>query len=194
MIIRGFCAILMVAIATVSLSDCVHADDYAKMKKMDEVSRQIAKERNQEILFYGKVIDFDGAPVVEANVKMHIRIFGARKPQNAFKDVNVTTDDNGVFSVVDFGELITVDDIIKEGYVYHYKYNRDRSRWSVKAQNRKSTGFERDTPMTFRILKNPLQHLSLSVTGTSVSVMVGRSGWTFIVETGHLPTACRVRN
>jgi len=141
---------------------------------MDEVSREMAKVRNQEIVFFGKVVDFEGAPVVDAKVKMRVRVFGARAPQKAFNELNAITDGDGLFSVTGFGEMITLDNISRDGYVYHYKYNRKRSRQSAQREQRKGPGFELDKPMVFKMRKK------------SPASFVISGGWGFGLRNGKL--------
>ncbi len=169
---RAPCQCLLLFMVLLFVPNYLHARDEAKLKRMEEVSHEMAKERNKEIHFYGQAIDFDGGPVVDAKVNMRIRVFGARSPQKSFEEFNVSTDSAGRFSVVGFGELITLGDISKEGYVYDFKYNHERSQWASKIDPRNILGLEPDKPMVFRVRKK------------AQSAFVFSGGWTFALRDG----------
>jgi hypothetical protein len=141
---------------------------------MDEASREMAKVRNQEFVFFGKVVDFEGAPVVDAKLRMDVRIFGARPPQKPFKVYNAITDGAGLFSITGFGEMITLEYITGYGYKYHYKYNRERTRQLTQKEQSKGPGFKPDKPMVFRIRKK------------APASFVFSSGWDFSLRDGKL--------
>ncbi len=170
---RGLLLLLMVS--SLFASGCAYADDYARMRKMNEVSREMAKERNQDIFFYGQVTDLDGAPIEGAEVKMRVRIFGARKPVKPFKEHFAVTDKKGYFSIQSFGEMITLDEIVKEGYVYHYQFNPGRSVHSVKVEKRVGLGYEPDKPIIFKIRKKGPPALLMSGGSGRLSLKSGES-------------------
>lgn len=130
-----------------------HSKNDERYKRMEEISREIAKERNRDILFFGEVVDFEGAPIADADVYLRIRTFGARPPQSDFKEFAVKTDEQGKFTAAGFGELISLVDVVKEGYAYDFKYNRQRSQWSRKIDSNNLLGFEPENPMVFRLRK-----------------------------------------
>jgi len=110
------------------------------------------RELNNDIVFYGKVVDLDGLPVPDAKIKLSARVAGVPADQQ-FPRLEVRTDDHGLFVARVFGELIELDGIEKEGYQYRFQYNRERMQKSVKPEKRHGPGFEPDKPMVFRVRK-----------------------------------------
>ena len=64
MIGRGISLLVIAVMFFLWAPDCLHADGSGKQKKMDEASREMAKVRNQEFVFFGKVVDFEEDPLV----------------------------------------------------------------------------------------------------------------------------------
>jgi len=114
---------------------------------------ELAGELNNEVCFYGQVVDLDGAPVAGAVVKMSVRIAGAIPPRQEFERFQVTTDGAGRFFAEAFGDVIGVNEIVREGYDYHYRYNPTRDFKTLKKEKLHGPGFEPDKPFTFRIRK-----------------------------------------
>ena len=113
---------------------------------------ELSKELNNEINFYGRVADLDGEPVGSAIVKVSVRVAGAL-PAEEFKRFEVKTESDGTFSVNTYGDVLGVDEIVRDGYQYHYKYTPERNFKSLKKEKSHGPGFEPDKPMVFRIRK-----------------------------------------
>jgi hypothetical protein len=82
-----------------------------------------ASSHNKTIDFYGKLIDQNGDPVVEANVQMRYAEYSALELARgeAFARHNLpvlTTDANGMFSLHLGGEYLQLMDIQKSGYLF----------------------------------------------------------------------------
>ena len=118
-----------------------------------EAVAELAGELNNEIRFYGQVVDLDGSPVAGATVKMTVRVAGAIPPKAEFERFQVMTDREGYFVAERFGDVIGVDKIERDGYLYHYRYNPARDFKSQKKEKRHGPGFEPDKPVVFRVRK-----------------------------------------
>lgn len=153
MVNRILSLLIVCLFVAIVLPGGLNAAASGKLQKMDEISREMAKVRNQEIVFFGKVVDLAGNPVNGAKVHMSVRVFGARLPQTPFHELYGTSDEEGLFNVSGCGDLISLENISREGYVYHFKYNRERSRGTSKAEQAKGLGFASDKPMVFRVHK-----------------------------------------
>lgn len=116
-------------------------------------ARSEARNSNHDIHFYGQVVDFDGAPVSGALVKMGSRVSMASASEEEFPRYETVTDAHGRFHIKSYGELIELDGIVKDGYQYRYSYNNDRSFWSKKPSERHGPGYSPDNPALFRIRK-----------------------------------------
>jgi len=152
LVLLVFSFLTNLVLAAGSMSDDDKAA-YGKQKKMNEVSREMAKTINQEIVFYGKVVDFEGQPVPGAVVDMHTRIFGVDAPKGNIRRLSVTADGDGRFVAESHGEMISLDDIRKDGYVYKFRYNPMRSVNSAVKELRKGPSFEPDQPIVYRMRK-----------------------------------------
>jgi hypothetical protein len=124
-----------------------------KLERMNQLSRELARERNQDIVFYGKTVDFNGDPVAGVVVKMHTRIFGARSPSLEFRDYESVSDQEGLFKVEGFGELIEVKDISKDGYEFKTRYTGGQYFPSKTPDHRKGRGYEPSKPAIFKVRK-----------------------------------------
>lgn len=118
-----------------------------------QAAMELARELNNDIQFYGQVVDLDGVPVADAVVKMTVRVAGAVPPAKEFNRFEVRTDEQGHFAIETFGDVIGVDEIIREGFQYHYKFNQVRNFKSKKIKNPAGPGFEPEKPFTFRVRK-----------------------------------------
>ncbi|TLM69004.1 MAG: hypothetical protein FDZ69_02045 [Deltaproteobacteria bacterium] len=125
----------------------------ARKARFYKVVEELAKELNNDIKYYGQVVDLQGLPVAGAVVMMTVRVAGAVPPAKEFNRFEVITDERGLFFVETFGDVIGVDKIMREGYEYHYKYNPVRDLKSQREGKRQGSGFEPDKPFTFRVRK-----------------------------------------
>jgi len=121
-------------------------------KRYNRAVADLAEKLNNDIEFYGRVVDLDGGPVGGATVKVSVRVAGAL-PSEEFKRLEVVAGSDGAFSVDTYGDVLGVDEIVRDGYLYHYKYTPERNFKSLKKENRHSQGFEPDNPMVFRVRK-----------------------------------------
>jgi hypothetical protein len=115
------------------------ASDTSKPANKLEFLRDLARQSNRPIRFYGKVIDQDNNPIPDVKVKLAIRT--AKEPisgvvGDVFEYPVVSTDSSGRFSITDAkGALLSVKSLEKEGYEAsqkslnraHYWYWRDPS-------------------------------------------------------------------
>lgn len=128
-------------------------DDVDRKSRHYKAVEELARELNNEIHYYGKVVDLDGMPVAGAVVKMTVRVAGAVPPAKEFNRFEMITDEKGEFAVETFGDVIGVDSIVREGYRYHYRYNPVRDLKSQKKEQQSGPGFEPDKPFSFRVRK-----------------------------------------
>jgi hypothetical protein len=90
--------------------------------------RQIMDRANQPIRFWGKVVDQDDAPLPGVKVRLSIKHTRERLPgatEDVFDYLDLTTDGQGMFSIVDGkGALLGVETLVKDGYEAPYVGNR----------------------------------------------------------------------
>jgi hypothetical protein len=122
-------------------------------KKFEEYYKKYAKEKNQEILFYGQVVDFSKKPIGDAKLSFSVRFYPSSPYAHDFRHEEVLTDETGNFVVESYGELLTLDGIKKGGYQYRYEYNSSRSFNFSRNLKRKGSGFELTKPKIFKIRK-----------------------------------------
>lgn len=120
--------------------------------KQRKVFTDLSAELNNDIVLFGRVVDLDGNPVPDATVRIGARVAGAL-PGREFPVVEVQTDATGSFVAKTFGELVSLKEIVKDGYQYRYQYNSDRMLRSAKPDKRRGHGFEPDKPFTFHVRK-----------------------------------------
>lgn len=111
------CLLLSVAIflgATSSQQDQEHNKTKAAREKM-------AKKGEVLISFYGEVLDQDGQPVADAQVRISITQYSLKGPLPGFglKAIMVKTNQDGVFEIEnERGWELGIDKISKDGYEY----------------------------------------------------------------------------
>jgi len=149
----GSCLLAGLSVPLGAFAAASEAGQSGQKERYLEAVADLAGELNNDIRFYGQVVDLAGAPVADAVVKMTVRVAGAIPPEPEFKRFQVMTDGQGRFVATAFGDVIGVDEIIREGYTYHYRYNRTRDFKSLKKEKLHGVGFEPDQPFVFRIRK-----------------------------------------
>lgn len=112
----------------------------------------LSRELNNDIHFFGKVVDLDETPVANARVTLGARVAGVPTDEQ-FPKIETLTDAKGLFSARIHAELLELENIEKEGYQYRLQYNRARILKSEKLEKRHGPGFEPDQPMVFRVRK-----------------------------------------
>jgi hypothetical protein len=152
-LLLGGCLLGSLSVPAAAIAAKSEEDLSAWKARHAQAVAELAGELNNEIRFYGQVTDLDGVPVAAAMVKMTVRVAGAIPPAKEFERFQLMTDGEGRFVAETFGDVIGIDGIVREGYTYHYRYNRTRDFKSKKLEQRQSLGFEPDKPATFRIRK-----------------------------------------
>ncbi|MCM2264958.1 MAG: hypothetical protein NDI73_07185 [Desulfuromonadales bacterium] len=123
-----------------------------------EYAEKVIKDRKEELgdelVFHGRVVDFDGNPVAGARVEMDV-MFVPVSPFDLreFRQIAGVTDEDGRFSVREAGFGLSVKDIVRQGYVYNFKYSKDFSFMFKKGKEKEGRGEQKDKPFTFRIRK-----------------------------------------
>ncbi|PLX77865.1 MAG: hypothetical protein C0614_09285 [Desulfuromonas sp.] len=124
----------------------------SKMDKAKEYWREHRAERNEDFIFYGRVVDLDGVPVQGALVRMESRLWGVESG-SAFRNYQATTDSKGNFTIGGYGELIGLLEITRDGYLYRFEYNRSRVLLYGKHVEKKGPGYGSQEPMVFKMRK-----------------------------------------
>lgn len=92
--------------------------------------KELIRKGDVEIQYYGKIIDQNGAPVVDADVEIHIKRFSPSITElfSETKKLHLKTDVDGCFSLPqkERGSLIFINQVQKIGYEFSYLQNRDR--------------------------------------------------------------------
>ncbi len=115
--IMGGIILLCLIIGTISSI----ADSRIKIKPRKdkgEEMKELLKAMDHPMEFYGKVIDQNNDPVVDAQV------FVGTRNSNGDRNFVLTTDKQGQFNIKnEVGFLVYVDKVVKKGYEYSYKNN-----------------------------------------------------------------------
>lgn len=123
-----------------------------------EYAEKVIKDRKEELggelVFHGRVVDFDGNPVAGAMVEMDV-MFVPVSPfdMREFRQIAAVTDEDGRFSVREEGFGLSVKGIVRQGYVYNFKYSKDFSFMFKKGKEKEGRGEQKDKPYTFRVRK-----------------------------------------
>lgn len=112
------------------------------------------EELGGELHFHGRVVDFDDNPVAGARIEMDV-MFVPDSPFDLreFKQLSAVADADGRFSVREEGFVLSVSNIVKEGYAYNFKYSKGFSFAFKKGMEKEGRGEHKDKPFTFRIRK-----------------------------------------
>ncbi|MHC4525438.1 MAG: hypothetical protein ACYSU8_07880 [Planctomycetota bacterium] len=101
----------------------------SQQKSPEEIERsrnkfkEAIKESDRDIVFRGKVIDFDGNPVQDAVVVVSVRSFDPTvEIFFSSKKHKLKTDSKGLFLFEGKGSSLSIRDIIKEGYEFKREY------------------------------------------------------------------------
>ena len=119
-------------------------DGIEKYKKYMEAFDVQIKESNQDIKFYGKIVDRDNKPVSSARVLATVRFFNedttparkcGRHPElsylDLYKNIETISDDAGNFSFEnERGTMLLIRDIIKSGYGFSVGENEEEFQYS----------------------------------------------------------------
>ncbi|MBP6506013.1 MAG: carboxypeptidase regulatory-like domain-containing protein [Opitutaceae bacterium] len=101
--------------------------DEQKRARIAEV-RDIVRGANQPIMFYGQVVDQDGRPLPNVNVRLNITQTQEPLPgvaRDLLKYIDLITDANGLFSIGEIrGSLLVMESLNKDGYEAPYLGNR----------------------------------------------------------------------
>ncbi len=124
-----------------------------QMKIIEKRHQEWRDEKNTAMLLWGKVVDFDGNPVPDAEVTMRRSVVPATVFGDDQINVTTTTDADGRFSFEHTGFLYYLVDIKREGYQFRMEYIKDKSLEFRKRVKHAGKGYEKDKPMTFRIRK-----------------------------------------
>jgi hypothetical protein len=124
-----------------------------QQKNLENEYKKYAKGKNQEILFYGQIVDLNKNPVSYAKLLFSVRFYPESPYSYDFRHKEITTDKEGRFLFEDYGELLTLERISKEGYQYRIDYNPKRNFNFARNLKRKGPGFEVGKPMVFKVRK-----------------------------------------
>ncbi|MCK4537119.1 MAG: carboxypeptidase regulatory-like domain-containing protein, partial [Desulfuromonadales bacterium] len=108
---------------------------------------------NMPIVFYGKVVDLDGNPVPDAEVTMRLAFSPPTPMLKNRKIITTTTDLFGRFSIEATGYYLGLVEIVKDGYHYHFKYNKERGFRFKKGKKKAELGQIEDHPAIFKVRK-----------------------------------------
>ena len=161
-------------------------DEYKK--RMIATVQDSARQANQPIEFYGKVIDQDDNPIPGVRVKIGVRWTQELSLPGTSKDVfnrfEVLSDDQGLFKLTDTkGSLLGIDALEKEGYESAPSATRQSYwYWAITADRKYTPDSHR--PEIFRLWKKRgAEHLLEK--SKSVSVLADGAPVSFDLHTGE---------
>ena len=133
-------------------------ENYAEKLREAEEKRRLERmeylaKRDKPFVFFGKVVDLQGHAVSRAEVTMDLSFTPSTPMLKGRKLFVKTTDDNGQFSVEGTGYLLSLEEIEKKGYQYHFKYNPKRGYRFQNGNKKSEAGQTKDNPAIFKVRK-----------------------------------------
>lgn len=109
-------------------SSTVSGQENANITESQKKVIEYYKARVRDVVFQGKVVDFNGDPVPDAEVVIGVRSFYPtdKDPVNT-QNHKLPTDSEGLFTFKGKGMSLFVRDIVKEGYDFKLEYIENSS-------------------------------------------------------------------
>ncbi len=137
--------------------------NWKELDRVEKIQGMRKADLDFSFEFFGKVVDFTGQPVPDAEVTMRVRyvplvpLLGKE-----VKIVNVVTDNAGRFSVREDGYILRIEKIEKDGYQFRQQYNKEQIFAFKKNQPKSELGQQKDKPIVFRVRKKAAPAFVLS--------------------------------
>jgi len=141
-----------------------------RSQELTRVLEETASQKNKPILYTGKLVDFDGNPVPNAQVTLDINYVD---PKTGYtnKVQERTTGENGTFSLEGQGFRVYLKNIEAEGYEFNNSYN-DRVSFNVGSGEFFNDAVNDDADFILRVRKREEPALILKG-GYSLEACVG---------------------
>ncbi|HKL27531.1 MAG TPA: carboxypeptidase-like regulatory domain-containing protein, partial [Desulfuromonadales bacterium] len=138
----------------VAWSNEKYAEKLMKDKERARLERiEYLSQRDKPFVFYGKVADLQGNPVPQAKVTMDLSFTPPTPMLEGRRIFEKTTDEQGRFKIDGTGYLLSLKQIERQGYQYHFKYNPVRGFRFQKESKKLEPGQSGDNPALFKVRK-----------------------------------------
>ncbi len=120
----------------------------------NEAIRRALQAENVPISFFAKLVDQNENPIEKAKIQIAIRQWGLQSlvRVGTFHRLEIESDDHGAFSITNqLGDVLTVEDIIKDGFKLSSKAQKN---FGFNVSKNSSSGPER--PIVFKMWKKTL--------------------------------------
>ncbi len=134
--------------------EAVAATGFSSREKRQQALAANYERNTIPIEFYGMVEDLDGNPVPDAEVIMRLTWLPPTPMLDDQKLIRRTTDHAGRFRIEATGYQLYLVEIVKDGYQYHFKYNRtNRGLRFSKGNKQRALGEFPEQPVVFKVRK-----------------------------------------
>ena len=125
--------------------------------KLHKRLKEIEKQENTDMRFYGRVIDLDGNSVSGAKVTAGVGFFTPKafiKREGGVKTKKAKTNRDGFFKLKTYGSDVYIRDIEKDGYEFLYEGHKNKERsFEYSPSLKRPFVPDKDNPIVFNLRK-----------------------------------------